>query len=120
MRTKLLDTPPPPYQIFPTAVLREQGTFNTVFLSIRVFFRKHKLFLFAQISESFQKNTQNFRKGLSCEIRKHQNKKQFRLNKRIGDAHKAGDRHTKLSQHFHASRRGVRNIIKKFKESLTV
>lgn len=33
---------PPPHQIFPTAVLREQGTFNTVFLSIRVFFRKHK------------------------------------------------------------------------------
>lgn len=49
-------------------------------------------------------------------MRKHQNKKQFRLNKRIGDAHKAGDRHTKLSQHFQASRRGVRNIIKKLKE----
>lgn len=38
------------------------------------------------------------------------------LRNRIVDAHKAGDRHTKLSERFQVSRTGVRSIVKKFKD----
>lgn len=38
------------------------------------------------------------------------------LRNRIVDAHKAGDRHTKLSERFQVSRTGVKSIVKKFKD----